>query len=237
MRATLVIAARELRALLLTPFAWVLLAVLQALAAWIFLVRLDLFTALVVTPLLRALALIWMLVVPLVTMRQIAGERREGTLVLLLAAPVSATSVVLGKFLATLAFFLLALALLGCTPLALLLGGSLDAGLLAAAMLGMVLVTASFVAAGLFVSALTAQPATAAAGGVGLLLLLWLLDWAALPNDGLEFSLLAWLSPASHLDALLRGLVDTADVAYFVLVTAALLLLAVRRVEGLRTWD
>lgn len=253
MKAIGVIAARELRALFLSPLAWVLLAVLQAVCAWIFLVRLDVFaalqprledlpgapglTVLVVTPLARTLAQILVLVVPLVTMRQLAGERHDGTLVLLLAAPVSAAGIVLGKFLATLAFFGIALLMLGCMPLALLWGGSLDIGLLLSAALGMALVIATFTAAGLFASACTSQPATAATAGVGLLLLLWLLDWAAVPRDGVDFSLLGWLSPSMHLDALLRGLVDTADLAYFILLTAAFLLLAVYRVEGMRSWQ
>lgn len=253
MKATLVIAERELRGLFLSPLAWIMLAVLQALGAWIFLVRMDGFaavqprltempgapglTVLVVTPLLRTVALLYTLVVPLVSMRMLSGERREGTLVLLLAAPVSAASIVLGKFIATLAFFLLALALLTCTPLALLLGGSLDIGLLCAAVLGMTLLTASFTAISLLFSALSAQPATAAAASTGVLMLLWLLDWAAAPRDGTGFSLLAWLSPAPHLDSMLRGLVDSADIAYFVIVTIACLCLAARRVEALRTWD
>ena len=253
MRAALLIAARDLRGLFVSPLAWVILAVLQAAGAWVFLVRLDVFaalqprlldlpgapglTALVVTPLLQALAQLLIVLVPVVTMRQLAAERREGTLVLLLSAPVSAASIVLGKFLATVAFFCLALALLCAMPLLLLLGGTLDAGLLAAALLGMVLAVALFVAAGLFASACTAQPATAAIAGVGLLTMLWMLDWAATPGDGQDFSLLAWLSPASHLEPLLRGLVDTADLAWFALAAAAFLVLAVYRVEGMRSWD
>ncbi len=253
MRATGVIAARELRGLFLSPLAWTLLAVLQAIGAWVFLVRMDSFAALqprltempdapgltilVVTPLLRTLALLFTLVVPLVGMKMLSGERREGTLVLLLAAPISATSIVLGKFLATLGYFLLALALLACTPLALLLGGSLDTGMLLAAGLGMTLLTASFVAVSLYFSSLSTQPATAAAASTGTLILLWLLDWAATPRDGAGYSLLSWLSPAPHLDAMLRGLVDSADIAYFLILGAACLYLATRRLEALRSWD
>ena len=137
----------------------------------------------------------------------------------------------------TVAATLLALALLSCTPLALLLGGSLDAGLLLAAALGMTLLTASFTAVSLMFSSLSAQPVTAASASTGVLMLLWLLDWAAAPRDGAGFSLLTWLSPAPHLDAMLRGLVDSADIAYFLLVCVACLFVAARRLEALRSWD
>lgn len=249
----LTIAARELRGLFLSPLAWILLAVLQALGAWIFLVRMDGFaalqprldelpgapglTVLVVTPMLRTIALVFSLLVPLVAMRLLSGERRDGTLVLLLAAPVSAASIVLGKFLAIFGFFVCALALLACTPMALMLGGSLDMGLLAAALLGMTLLLASFSAVSLLFSSLSAQPASAATASVGVLTPLWLLDWAAAPREGTAFSLLAWLSPAPHLDAMLRGLVDSADIAYFVVVSVTCLYLATRRLEALRSWD
>ena len=253
MKAALVIARRELLSLFVSPMAWTLLAVVQALAAWVFLVRMDGFaavqprladlpgspglTALVVTPLLRTLALLMVLVVPLVTMRMLSGERRDGTLVLLLAAPVSAFSIVFGKYLAALGFFLTMLALLACLPLTLLLGGSLDGGLLLAATLGMLLLIACFSAVGLYFSSLTSQPPSAAGASTGLLLLLWMFDWTVAPRDGADVSLLAWLSPAPHLDAMLRGLLDSADVGYFVVLTAGFLYLAMRRVEGLRSWD
>ena len=69
---------------------------------------------------------------------------------------------------------------------------------------------------------------------LGLLLMLWIVDWAGRgAQDGAE--LLAYLSLLGHLDALLRGVVDTRDVAYYVLFTVLFLGLAVRRLDALRT--
>ena len=105
---------RELRAMFVSPLAWFVLAVVQVLMAYSFLRLLQAFadnqgrlqglpgapglTRLVAMPLFEVAAFVMMLIVPLITMRLIAEERRVGTLVLLLGSPVSSTSIILGKF-------------------------------------------------------------------------------------------------------------------------------------------
>jgi ABC-2 type transport system permease protein len=163
-------------------------------------------------------------------MRLVAEERRSQTLTLLLSAPVTMTQIVLGKYLGVMAFLLGAVGLAALMPLTLLAGGSLDFGLLAANVLGLGLLTASFAALGLFMSCLTAHPAAAAAGGFGCALMLWLLDAAAPEPD----SALAALSLLRHYENFGKGLVDTFDLAYFVLFTAAFLALAVKRLDAER---
>ena len=144
--SVLAVAGRELRGLFVTPFGWIALAVMQFVAAWLFLVQLEGFvqlqarlaagvTDLVVAPALAQVGVLLLLVMPLVSMRAISGERQAGTLQLLLAAPLSAGEIVLGKFLGALGFGLLALGLLGLMPLALLVGTALDLGKLLAGML------------------------------------------------------------------------------------------------------
>ncbi len=243
------IARRELRSLFVTPLAWVALAAVQFVVAWMFLLQIDLFmelqprlagrdgapglTAIVVAPMLGTVSLVLMLASPLLTMRLIAEERRAGTLVLLLASPVSSTAIVLGKFLGAVAFLAVAVAVLTLMPLSLLIGGTLDIGLLAAGLLGVLLMSASFVAVGLFASTLTRQPAVAAFASFGLLLMLWLLSLAGRGSSAGD-NLLAWLSLMSHFEPLRNGLVDTRDVAFFVVFTALFLALSVRRLDGLR---
>jgi ABC-2 type transport system permease protein len=226
-----------------TPFGWIALAVMQFVAAWLFLVQLEGFvqlqprlaalpgapgvTDLVVAPVLAQVAVLLLLVMPLVSMRAISGERQAGTLQLLLAAPVGAGEIVLGKFLGALAFGLLALGLLALMPATLLVGTSLDLGKLLAGLLGLALLLGALTAIGLLLSTLVTQPAAAAAGTFGLLLLLWVADSGA-PSD----SALAWISLSHHLQPFLRGIIDSADVAYYLLVIAASLALSARRLDG-----
>ena len=240
------IARRELRALFVTPLAWIVLGIVQALLGYTFLRLLQAFVQtqgqlqglpgapglarLVAMPLFETCAFVLMLVVPVITMRMIAEERRAATLPLLLGAPVSTARIILGKYLAALAFTLCLVALCGLMPAMLLLGAPLDLGQLAAGLVGLALVAAMFTAAGLFVSTLTSQPPMAAAATFGLLLLLWMLDWG-----GERAGVLQYLSVLHHFRALQRGLFDTADIAFFVLAAIAFLVLAARRIHTIRS--
>ncbi len=242
------ITAKELRSLFVTPLAWVLLGIMQLILAWIFLIQLEGFmqvqpkllgradapglTDLIAAPLLETAATLLMLLTPLLTMRLISSELRSGTIDLLLSAPLSITRIVLGKYLTLLAFFFIAIVLTALMPLSLLIGANLDLGRLAAGLTGLFLLLALFGATGLFLSSMTRQPAVAATATYGLLLFL-----SILPQAGGEAvsPLFAWLSPSSHLRVLLSGLVQTSDLAYFLLLTAALLALAIRRLDSRRT--
>lgn len=249
----LVVAGRELRSLFWSPLAWVVLAVVQTVLAYLFLIQIENFlqwqprlpaipnapglTALVVAPLFKAAGSVLMVIAPLLTMRLISEEIRSGTFTLLLTAPRSITEIVLGKFIAMLIFFCFAILLVLIMPLLLLLGGSLDLGLLAACSLALFLLLASFSAAGLYMSSLTAQPVVAAVSTFGLLLLLWILDWASAAGDTGASELFAYLSLSAHANALLRGVFDTRDIAYFLLFIGGFLALAVKRLDSLRLQD
>ncbi|WJW75757.1 ABC transporter permease subunit [Thiohalobacter sp. IOR34] len=243
------IAARELRSLFLSPLAWSILAVVQFILAYLFLAQLDTYmqlaprlaaledapgvTDVVIAPLLGNTAVVLLLVAPLITMRVLSEERRSRTLGLLLSAPVSMTEIVLGKYLGLLGFFFLLLALVAAMSLSLLAGTSLDLGKLFSGLLGLALLLGAFAAAGLFMSSLTDQPTIAAISSFGLLLLLWIIDWAG--NSGTEVSgVFAYLSLLRHYESLLKGLFDSTDVLYYLLFILAFLVLSVQRLDAQR---
>ena len=223
--AIFAIAGRELRSLFVSPLAWTAWAVAQGLSGYFFLINLDLFlqlqpqlpslpgapgiTALVVAPLFKASGLILVLVSPLLTMRLLSEERRQGTMSLLLCAPVSMRDIVAGKFLGIMGFYLLLLGGLAIMPLTLLLGGSLDFGLFGAGLLALVLLQASIAAIGLFMSSLTSHPAIAALGSFGVLLGLWVLRFAGGAGSGDAKAMFVYLSLVTHLDPLIQGVFDT----------------------------
>lgn len=241
----LTIAARELRGLFLSPLAWTLLAAAQGLLAWIFVLLVQDFrelqgrlaglenapgvTDLIAAPLFRVAAWGLLLLTPLLTMRLFSEERRARTLDLLLSAPVGTATIVFGKYLGVVLFLWVVVGLAALMPLALAAGATLDFGKLIAGILGLGLLAASFAAAGLYLSTLTAQPAAAAAATFGLLLGLWIADAQETPGK-----LLGYLSPLRHYNALLLGLFDSADVAYYLLFGAVFLGLAIRRLDDLR---
>lgn len=242
------IAARELRSLFLSPLAWSILAVVQLILAYLFLSQLDVYmafqsrllgiegapgvTEIVVAPVFGNAAIVLLLVVPLLTMRLISEERRSQTINLLFSAPLSMTEIVLGKFLGVMGFLLLTILMIALMPISLLMGGSLDFGMLFSGLLGLFLLVSSFAAVGLFMSSLTAQPTVAAVSSFGVLLMLWVIDWAG-SGDGTQASeLFGYLSLLHHFEALLRGVFDSSDVIYYLLFVLFFLVMSIRRLDA-----
>lgn len=238
------IAMKELRVLFASPLAWVILAFLQGFFAWVFLSQLQSWLALqaqvaaqpgapgvtewVVAPLFATATIVLLMIVPLLSMRLVAEERRAQTLPFLMSAPVSVTRIVLGKYLALLLFLALALGLIVLMAVALLSAGRLDLGLLAANALGLLLMAGSFAAVGLYLSCLTAQPLVAAVGTFAVLLGLWLVNIATRDPD----SLLHLLSLMRHFENFSKGIVALPDLAYYLALIALFLFLSIRRLDG-----
>ena len=242
------LALRELRSLFAMPSTWFIFAALQFIFAWFFLARLEAFleiqpqlaqlanppgvTITVAAPMFNTVALLLMMLVPVFTMRLIAEERRNQTFALLLSAPLSGCHIVLGKFFGLLVFLA---ALITGVPLmlyTLALGTALDHGLLLSNLLGLLLLTASYVAVGLYISALTSQPIAAAIGALAVLVGLWLADIGAAAED----SPWHFVSPLNHFQNFNAGLLDSGDAAFFVLFSAVFLLLAIRRIHNNRIY-
>jgi ABC-2 type transport system permease protein len=249
MSAALLIARHEWRRLAVQPFAWTLAAVVVALMAWQFLLSLQGFidlapklgglkdapgvTDIIAIPLLRSLSNLLMLIVPLVTMRAIAGERRAATLPLLLASGVGSARIVLGKYLGALGYVLLLVLLVVLMPLALGYGTALDLGKIAAAVFGLALFAAALVAIGLLCSAWAAQPALAAAAAIALTGLLAVVDSGA-RLQGITHAGINHLALPTHVEPFLRGIVASVDIVYFALLAGVALVLAARRLDALR---
>ena len=245
------LARNELYRLFLSPLAWVILALSQLLIAYLFLTHIDYFmqlqgkmsaipgapgvTELIAIPLLNNAATISLLIAPLITMRLIAEERRNNSLPLLFSAPLSIKQIVIGKYLGTLSFFIILLILISLMPLSLSLGADLDYGVIAAGLLGLALLVASFTAIGLFLSSLTAQPTIAAVTTFATLFLLWIIDWAGNTQATAATSdLFSWLSLLRHYEPLLQGEVNSSDLAYYLIIIVAFLVLTIRRLDAER---
>ncbi|WP_225562015.1 ABC transporter permease subunit [Rhodanobacter sp. DHB23] len=237
----------ELRRLRVQPLAWVLLALSLAWLGWCFTRLLGDFLAseikraalpdgpgyvdLVAVPLLGQLAQLAFLVVPLLAMSTLAGERRNGTLPLLFAAGVPASRIVLGKYLALLPWLLAWLALTLAMPLSLAHATTPDWGKLAAATLGVALMLATLAALTVAASAFTTHPAIAAVLGLLIGLALWTVNLGA-QMAGLNDGVVNWLAMSTHEQDLLRGLVSSADILWFVLLIVVCLALATRRLAA-----
>jgi ABC-2 type transport system permease protein len=242
------IAGRELRSLFVSPLAWAALALVQFVLAWMFLVQIDQYVPmqpqlagitgapgvsdLLIAPWLANAGLVLILLTPLLSMRLLSQEIANGSLHLLLAAPLGLGQIVLGKYLGLLGFLALLLVLTAAMPLSLMAGSELDLGKLAAGLLGLGLLLAAAGAIGLYLSARFRQPAAAATAGLGLLAFLWLADHSV--PGGEDAGIFTWLSLTHHYQFLLRGLVRSNDLAYFLLLILLPLALTVQRLDQLR---
>ncbi|MBF0152157.1 MAG: ABC transporter permease subunit [Magnetococcales bacterium] len=257
MKAIWTIALREWRSMFLSPLAWTLLAVLFAICAYMFgsLVQQYLLRQLqyqaygqgmggglplsewTIVPLLGNTAVLLLLIIPLISMRLIADEKRRGTWPALAASPLSPMQIVLGKYLGLLLFLGVTVLLIGLLPASLFLYGHPDPGQLLSGMLGLFLMAATFGAVGVAASSATDNPVVAAVLTFGVLLLLWIAGW--LGDSGAEGTgrLLGYASLIDHYEKFLQGIVSTADLSYFIIVSVAGLVFArqrllAQRVEG-----
>jgi len=169
----------------------------------------------VVKPFFGDMAIVLLLMLPLITMRAYAEEKKMGTIELLFTYPISDGAVLAGKFAASM-FTLLTMLVGTLLPLILLeTFAHLDWGLILSGYLGILLLGASFIALGLFTSSLTENQIIAAVLSFGAFLLFWIIGWAksfAGPPLG---SILEHISIVVHLDSFVRGLIDSRDLVFY----------------------
>jgi ABC-2 type transport system permease protein len=246
----LIIAKAELRRMFYSPLAWATLAVVLFILGLLFLILVDNYlttiqaqlvgipgapgvTDIVLAPVMLWAGVIMLTVSPLQTMRAFSEERQQGSLTLLTSAPLSITELVLGKYLALLVFILVLLGLLALIPLSLAGATQLDWGKIMASLLGLFLLLASFSAAGLFISSQTKTPLIAAMSSFGLLMFLVVLYMSG-SAESTASDLFIYLSHFGHLLPFLQGLFDSSDLIYYLLFSAAFLILTIRRLDNER---
>lgn len=190
---------------------------------------------LVFRPTFYSTAIVLLLVLPILTMRLFAEERKLRTFELLLTSPIGLNEIVVGKFLGVFIVFLILLALTGLVPLILSVFSSFDWRPIFTGYLGLVLLGSLFLATGVLASALTENQIVAAFLSFGLLLLIQLLGaLGSILGDTPVGNALSYLSFFEHYDRLFRGLVDTRDLVYFLSGMILMLFLAHRVVDSQR---
>ncbi|MFA9421521.1 MAG: ABC transporter permease [Gammaproteobacteria bacterium] len=242
----LTIARHEFTTMFLSPLAWVILGILQTILGYMFLAQLDNYftlqpqllnlknapgvTDIVIASLFQLAAIILLMIMPLITMRTIAEEKRNRTLSLLISSPISMTEIVLGKFLGLFLFVVVLVSLLMLMPLSLYMGTELDTGKLFAIYLAMLLLLGSFAAIGLYLSSLTDNQTIAAISTFGALLMLWIIDWIG-ESIADSDSVVSYLSILQHHQSMLQGVFDSSDIAYYLILITAFLVLTIRQLD------
>lgn len=176
--------------------------------------------------------------VPVLTMRTISDESRNGTLELILTAPVRDTELVIGKWLGTYLFFLTILAVSVIYPIVLnfMVSPGIDLQKLIAVYLGVCLVTAAMTAIGVCVSAICKNPIVSMIASLGILIILWIIASPAQYLSGGFSTLLSYLSLYDHFEnSFYLGTIDLTDSIYYLSLTVFPLFLGSRVIEA-RRW-
>jgi ABC-2 type transport system permease protein len=173
-------------------------------------------------------AVLLLLIVPVVTMRLLAEERRTGTLELLLTSPIDEFEIILAKFIAGLTLPVLMLALTGSYAIVLGLYSDPDWGPIYSGFVGLVLLAAALTAIGLLVSGLTSNQIVAAVVAMGLGILLWMIDTLGYLLPDPFDTILTHMSLVAHFTPFATGALFLSDVGFFLTIMFAGLFLSVR---------
>jgi ABC-2 type transport system permease protein len=232
MKATLAIAERELKTYFLSPVGYVVIAGFLALASYMFYLPLAFAGESSMRHWTYNIVIILVIMVPALTMRLIAEERRTGTIEVLSTSPITDAQVVVGKFLGCLGFYTAMLALTFTYPIILTRLGKPEMGPIFASYLGLFLFGASFVAIGLLASALTKSQVVGFVSAFVVLLFLFLVEWMAQAGAGWITTVVRYIGIQQHLENFTKGIIDTKDVIYHLSVVALCLLLSVRAMQA-----
>jgi ABC-2 type transport system permease protein len=240
MRSALVIASKEVKHTFLSPIAYAFLVVYVVFLTFMFFRSFFLVGQASMANFFDPwVPMAFALVIPGLTMRMWAEERKQGTLEFLLTAPVETWHIVVGKFLAGLALVTLCMLLTLLVPYTISRYGDLDPGPVWGSYLGAVLMGGTFLAIGMFISSFTQDQIVAFLVSAVVLIGLVLvgMDFIQLEFRGgsLFGAFCRVVSPTTHFDSIGRGVIDLRDLWYFASMSALFLYLNVRVID-LRRW-
>jgi ABC-2 type transport system permease protein len=234
MRNTLTIANKELRSYFASPIGYIVLGFFALLYGWFYVTMLSYFVRqsmqmaqfgggseamnvnqVMLRPLLQNVTILLLFLMPMVTMRSYAEEKRSGTIELLLTSPLKDWEIILGKFLGALALWGLALAISMVHIAILYKYGNPEWKPIATAYLGLLLMGGCFISVGLLVSSLTSNQIVAGMATFGVFLLLWVINWIGSFSGPTVDSITRYLSIIDHFDDFAKGIVDTSHLVYY----------------------
>jgi len=252
MRNIWIICRKELHSYFVSPIAYLLLTMFAVIMGFFFWNVLGYFVFLgmesqmrgemypmnvneqVIRPLLSNMSVVGLFLIPMITMRLFAEEKRTGTIELLATSPVRDAEVILGKWLA-------AVILYGCMMLLTSLNfvfifkyGNPDWKPLAVAYLGLLLQAAALLAIGTFISTLTRNQIIAGAATFGVCLLLWVLGWVSGYETATWAQVLSYMSVITHFESFAKGVLDSKDAVFYLTLTFLGLFFTARAMESLR---
>lgn len=248
MRNILTIARKEIGSYFASPIAYLLMALFGLLTGFVFSSAVGYFVLqglrssgqpmsvndYVISPVFSNLSVFGLFLLPLITMRLFAEEKRSGTIELLLTSPLSDWEIVLGKWIGAVTMYLCVLFLAICDIALLFVWGKPDWRPILTGLLGLILQSGCVLAVGTFISTLTKNQIIAGAATFSVGLLLYVLNWISSVYDAPWAQALGYCSILVHYEPFSRGIIDSKDVIFYLSFIFFGLFLTTRSLESLR---
>jgi gliding motility-associated transport system permease protein len=253
MRNVLAIAGKELRAYFASPIAYIIIGFFALLYGWFFYVPLEYFNRqsmqmgmqggggininqMLISPVFTNATVVMLFLLPAITMRTYAEEKRSGTMELLLTSPLTDAQIILGKFLGAMGLYasMLAVTVLHMLVLFLFTDPNPDWKPIATAYLGLLLMGGCFIAVGMLISSLTKNQIVAGIATFSVFLMLWVINWIGTFVGPTAQSILAHLSLTDHFDDFARGVIDSKHLVYYLSFISLGLFLTAKSVDSER---
>ncbi len=228
---------RELQSYFLSPLAYIFIGAFMIIAGIMFSSGNIRANNVSFNSTLGSLTFIFMLLVPILTMKLISEDKKSKTDQLLLTAPITVPSIVLGKYLAAVTVFVVTLIISFVFPIILAIFGSPAFGEIISGYIGFFLLGCALIAVGLFVSSITESQVIAALVTFFILLIMWMGDIAiSLIPYPFIIDIIQWLSVYTRLRLFSMGLLSLTPTIYFISFIVVFLFLAIRSMEK-RRWS
>ena len=252
MRNVIVIFKKELKSYFASPIAYLLLTIFAVIFGFFFYSATRFFVMqgmqmqmmgrgmpmdvneYVIRPLLTNASVIGLFLIPMITMRLYAEEKRSGTIELLMTSPVRDLEIVLGKWLAALVLYTAILGVSGINLGILFAFGRPDWKPILVGFLGLLLQGGCLLAIGTFISTMTRNQIIAGGATFAVCLMLWVLDWVSAYDQSAWGKVISYLSVVTHFEPFSKGVVDSKDVIFYLSMIFFGLFLTARSVESLR---
>ena len=234
MKNSWIIAKRDLGSFFNSPIFYVITTVFLIIYSYIFVNILSFFSMqsmqsgqfqqmgialnineMVIEPSFQNMAVVLLLIIPIVTMRSFAEEKKSKTFRLLLSSPVHLKEIIWGKFLACMIVITLMVLISSYSIGFLFMIGEPDIGPVLTGYLGILLTAGCYVSIGIFASSLTENQIVAAVITFGFSLFMWVVGWGAQTANSTTGQVLQYLSVIEHMDRFLKGMIETSDLAYY----------------------
>ena len=249
---TLTIARKELNSYFRSPIAYGVMAFFALIAGYFFYASVLYFVRrgiessmmgqsfpmdmneFVIRPFFSNVGVIALFLIPMITMRLFAEEKRTGTIELLLTSPLRDMETIMGKWLGAMALYT-SMLLISALSMALLFAyGHPDWKPIVVGYLGLLLQGGALLAIGTFISNCTKNQIVAGVAGFAVCLMLWILNWVTEFDSGAVSKVVSYLAVTSHFDSFSKGVLDSKDIIYYVSVIFIGLFLTARSMESLR---